>query len=408
MPLATSISPIRLAIFVVETGVGLPIARLPIFSEIIVRSETADVVVPVDHQLDDDILQALKRDAAENLHTPQPRQRLADIISQEIARQFGPSASDVLAPVGAIDFIATSIARARASLGGATLRSIDSDKLVPALRDAIRQEAAKQRLPLQPPAPPTPTLWAYPLGVLATDHNGYLSYDLSKLPANVLAAVAATIQARHLDPTAALEVTIAVYPTGLGGKYIDAIAQGRVTSESVVARIELTKPQLPDAVRNLGLPAMQSPSLEDWRLSPGSFATNPGSLVGADGCESILPANVALQEFYFYQVVRLMDVVPPVASVNAGQVQLGIVNEYRVSWNPLGHSLGQIIYSMPLAPGESVNLAVIDWTRRDEAQRKERNPREHDALAFLDIAPAARVFTARTSFRYDPDISVPG
>src|SRR5205085_28249 len=32
----------------------------------------------------------------------------------------------------------------------------------------------------------------------------------------------------------------------------------------------------------------------------------------------------------------------------------------------------QILYSLPLAPGESVNLAVIDWTRRDEAQRKER------------------------------------
>ena len=41
---------------------------------------------------------------------------------------------------------------------------------------------------------------------------------------------------------------------------------------------------------------MQAPSLDDWRISPGSFATNPSSLIGADGCESILPTNLALQE----------------------------------------------------------------------------------------------------------------
>ncbi|HEX9917693.1 MAG TPA: hypothetical protein VGA87_00930, partial [Pyrinomonadaceae bacterium] len=38
---------------------------------------------------------------------------------------------------------------------------------------------------------------------------------------------------------------------------------------------------------------------------------------------------------------------------------------------PIGHSLGQILYSCPLAPGESVNLAVIDWTHRDSALRNE-------------------------------------
>ncbi len=49
----------------------------------------------------------------------------------------------------------------------------------------------------------------------------------------------------------------------------------------------------------------------------------------------------------------------------------GFVNEYRLSFIPIGHSLGQILYSFPLAPGESVNFAVIDWTRRDSALRNE-------------------------------------
>jgi hypothetical protein len=37
----------------------------------------------------------------------------------------------------------------------------------------------------------------------------------------------------------------------------------------------------------------------------------------------------------------------------------------------VGHSLGRLVYSLPLAPCESVNLAVIDWSRTDEAQRGE-------------------------------------
>ena len=271
------------------------------------------------------------------------------------------------------DFIAKIISRVRAVFGGAALRTIDAAALKQAIRRTIREEAARRGLPLQPLPEPIPMLWAYPLGVLATDHAGYLSYDLSRLPSTVLQALATAVKARRLDPATPLDVTIAIYPTGLKGNVIfDALSQGRSTLKSIVARIEIAKPLIPDVVLNLALPAMQNPSLGDWRLSPGSFATNPGSLIGADGCESILPSNVALQEFFLYQVVRLTDVLPPVASDTAGQVQLGVINEYRVAWHPLGHSLGQILYSLPLAPGESVNLAVIDWTRRDEAQRKER------------------------------------
>ena len=38
---------------------------------------------------------------------------------------------------------------------------------------------------------------------------------------------------------------------------------------------------------------------------------------------------------------------------------------------PIGHFLGQIKYSLPLAPGESVRLAIIDWCRTDTGMRTE-------------------------------------
>lgn len=404
----TFATPSRLAIFALEQGSGLPIARMPAYAEVIVRSEEAEPPVDPFQGLDDPIQAALRADAPENLGDPEPRRRLLDAVNRELVRQLGSKGLAKLSEVpGALPkFVAAVIQRIRGAANNSPLRGIDGDALVIALKSAIREEATRQKIPLEPPFVGAPTLWAYSLGVLATDHVGYLSYDLSRLPLTVRKALSAAIKARSLNPAATLDVTVAVYPTGPGGAFFDALAQGRVTQEAIVSRFEIARLHLPDAIQNLALPAMQSPSLEDWRLSPGSFATNPGSLVGADGCESILPANLSLQEQYFYQVVRLRDVSVPVAAVVAQQVQLGIVNEYRVAWNPLGHSLGQIIYSMPLAPGESVNLAVIDWTRRDEAQRKERTTvdeqlvhNEHrDRTISEAVAAAAREYQHGSNF----------
>lgn len=42
----------------------------------------------------------------------------------------------------------------------------------------------------------------------------------------------------------------------------------------------------------------------------------------------------------------------------------GAVLTFSQSWFPIGTALGQLLYSLPLAPGESTKLAVIDWRRR--------------------------------------------
>ena len=96
MPLTMPVAPTRLAIFALESGTALPVARMPVYAEIVVRTEMEEQAVEVDGRLDDAILQALRRDAPENIHAPQPRQRLADVIGQEIARQLGPKADEML------------------------------------------------------------------------------------------------------------------------------------------------------------------------------------------------------------------------------------------------------------------------------------------------------------------------
>jgi hypothetical protein len=369
MPASELNTPRRLSIFVTDIASGLPISGLPVYAEILVRGDPNPS--PSNRQLDDQVVQALRDDDEANLLEPEPRQRLVEVINSETVGQLNDAGITKVIAGDVGGFLSKVIDRIRKNNGGAPLRDIDAVILRKVARIAIAEIATRLQLELRTQAA-EPTPWAYPLGVLASDHVGYLSFDLSSIQQVARAAVVDAMNVRRQGAPNPQPLTVALYPAGPSGPAVDALVQGRTTATGIVHRLAIVNPEIPDQIRNLGLPAMQAPALEDWRLSPGSFATNPGLLVGADGCETILPTNLALQEFYFYQVIAVHDLEPPIAPVLAKQVRFGVVNEYRLAWHPLGHSLGQILYSLPLAPGESVNLAVIDWTRRDEAQRKER------------------------------------
>jgi hypothetical protein len=74
-------------------------------------------------------------------------------------------------------------------------------------------------------------------------------------------------------------------------------------------------------------------------------------------------ASIALEE------KGLIDI-SLAASPDAGfqQVATGALLTFTQSWYTLGLSLGQLLHSLALAPGESTRIAVIDWTRRERAQ----------------------------------------
>lgn len=362
----------HLSLFVTDRASGIPIARMPFYAEIGMPPPAA-APPAIDHRSDDALLRGLREVDPEAFADGDARTRLIDALAAALSRMFGGDVRDRLAqdPDFATELGSRVWRQVRDAGGGGSLRDTDTDDLAAALEAAIRAEAAERALPLAPAEADPDAVWSYPLGILATDHVGYLSFDLARLPGDVSAAVARAAALRQRDPAAPRATAIWLYPLLRDRERLDALAQGRIARDAVVVKLALDEPDLPPVVRNLGILAMQRPDLTDWRLSPASFATNPGTLVGDDGCESLLPANVALQEYFLYQVVRLNDVQPAVPGNLASIVRPGVVHEYRVAWYPLGHSLGEIRYSMALAPGESVNLAVIDWTRRDDAQRAE-------------------------------------
>ena len=61
-------------------------------------------------------------------------------------------------------------------------------------------------------------------------------------------------------------------------------------------------------------------------------------------------------------------------------IQLGYVVNYAQEWTNQGVKLGELVHSLPLAPGESRNIAIIDWRRKLLFSRNEKT----DAVEQLD------------------------
>ncbi|MBB4951786.1 hypothetical protein F4556_007321 [Kitasatospora gansuensis] len=70
----------------------------------------------------------------------------------------------------------------------------------------------------------------------------------------------------------------------------------------------------------------------------------------------------------------------------ATTVALGHVLHYRQVWRADGYSLGDLLYSLPLAPGQKRLVSMVDWTRRSTSARNETLESEEqlDALAERD------------------------
>ncbi len=378
MAIVKSSAPTHLSIFVTDPETGRPVQRLPLYAEVAVPKIVPVPPInerflqPVSTALDRIDSQAFNDRAMPNPVVTAALQAFAETIddtsqaqllsqSDRTRKLFEKAFQDVLE-----------------STGRATMAGFSAAELKPLIAAALRKVAPGMELGVTAEVKETETIWADPLGVLTTDHVGYVSFDLRRLRPDVQIMLADAIEARRKDPDAVTKLAIWVYPYGHPGKF-DALNQARFAFDAVVARFSMTWNTLPSSLINMGPRALQNPSLTDWRLSPASFAASPKTLVGENGCEELVPANLTLQEFVLRQVVRLTDEPGVLADFTVPKpYKRAYVDEYKVSWFSLGHSLGEILYGLPLAPGETVKLAVIDWswdslTKRDETTKLTEN-----------------------------------
>ncbi len=72
------------------------------------------------------------------------------------------------------------------------------------------------------------------------------------------------------------------------------------------------------------------------------------------------------------QLTEAIDILPGLLSPTGfRQVMTGALLTFSQSWFSQGLTLGQLLHSTALAPGESTRLAVVDWNRRSSAATSE-------------------------------------
>jgi hypothetical protein len=103
---------------------------------------------------------------------------------------------------------------------------------------------------------------------------------------------------------------------------------------------------------------------------------------------------------------RIKDLIGATVSTGAGRQQLdadhaidwdetptiheaitiarGHLLEFREVWRADGYSLGDLLYSLPLAPGQRRQVAIVDWERRSTTVREEALEFEEQLNAFLE------------------------
>jgi hypothetical protein len=78
-----------------------------------------------------------------------------------------------------------------------------------------------------------------------------------------------------------------------------------------------------------------------------------------------------------------LDVTDTAESTGFDDPAVGGVLQFSQKWVPQGLSLGQLLHSTTLAPGESTRVAVIDWSRRDRGERREAERQASETEAGL-------------------------
>lgn len=146
---------------------------------------------------------------------------------------------------------------------------------------------------------------------------------------------------------------------------------------------------------------VDSPDQKDYEMSPESFVSRSPIKTGeGNGCEHLTPATLPLRQYSMYHVV-VYDVAvakdgmqASIPSVNSTppmdhRILWGQILEFEQEWKSLGHSLGEVKYSLALAPGEAIKIAVIDWQRNDAGSRLGANASAdkltHDQTVDRDI-----------------------
>ncbi|ATJ83604.1 OmpA family protein [Halomonas beimenensis] len=212
--------------------------------------------------------------------------------------------------------------------------------------------------------------------------TGYISADLLEEAAE--------------DTRIAVSPTVDGQPRHDGGLVFD-VGSGDLSHGSVITVSDEVDRWMPEG-RLEGGAFLTPPDPADVANAPELFS--PQVIRRNGNCALDFTASVETRQFYFNQIVRVGEpelgerealaemagerrpIAGPIpydwtTASEKGVHQpssptLGRLNVYKQSWTRVGHGLGQLLYSLALAPCEETRIAMIEWSREDRARRRDR------------------------------------
>jgi hypothetical protein len=210
------------------------------------------------------------------------------------------------------------------------------------------------------------------LATLQTDKAGYASF---KFASATLTGVSQLVVAYGTSLRNASRLNVADLLTG---------------NDSYTIRLDASSLNLEDPAP--GFPAVMAPDCRDAVLSPGSIGLTPQLLPDRGLCSQLMPTTLSVRRFEAFRVIlsEADDICHPETLSCPDRIQIvkGRMLEYEIAWHPAGTSLGDLLNTITLAPCEQVNLAVVDWMRREtavltqasEMQQQASQQMNHDRL----------------------------
>src|SRR3954454_22241768 len=87
-------------------------------------------------------------------------------------------------------------------------------------------------------------------------------------------------------------------------------------------------------------------------------------------------------------------------------VAFGAILHFTQAWSPKAVALGQLLHSLPLAPGESTRLTMVDWLRRVAASTTEEEAQSEQLSSALSNSTAISEVTSAVAREFQSGDSV--
>ena len=216
--------PTHLSIFVTDPDTGRPVTRLPLYAEVAVPRIVP--LPPINERFRAPMRAALF-EADPTPTVPAVRDRVETAALQALADTVGEASRNQLVtrPERVRELFQQVFKEVLDAATRERMADIPPANLKSLIVAALRRVGPELGLGMTPEVEDLGMIWADPLGVLTTDHVGYVSFDLRRLRPDMQVLLEEAIEARRNDPDAVSKLAIWIYPYGHPGRF-DALSSG--------------------------------------------------------------------------------------------------------------------------------------------------------------------------------------